>query len=340
VRSVAWKCLSRLHAAGRTSADIDVVAIARAPLSPDLRILMLRSLPAAALQALIPELRAESKSLETSLGALVYIESLEIERRLAEILMSTTDAGVALTVTTNLLWRTTGAADAAIASVIADPARATDLRESVAVASIASLGESELARRGTFIDAIFANAPVPVPLGRGHPVPAAVDTLSAVARRRVAHAALASPSDSDRLYGAQLAGQLRDPAAWDRLVVLAEDPEPSVRDAARKALDAIAGEEEAVRRYRRIAATKKTRDEIPGLLASASADDRLAGIAAVVAIEDDSQTAELVRLATKDPDDAVKLAARRALETLGVSRVAARDAAASPPKPAPDDTPK
>ncbi len=343
VRSFAWRCLARNHAAGRTPADIDVVAIARAPLSPDLRLPLLRSLPPAALQALFPEIRADSESLETILAALVYIEDPEIERRLAEIVASTSRASVALTATTNLVWRAKGAADAAIAELITDPARSTALRSEVALGCLRSIDPLETARSQRFLDAIFARTPVPLGLGENKTVQAAVSRLNAVARRRLALAALASSSDSDRRFGADLARELRDSAAWDRLVVLAEDPEPTVRDAARAALDAIAEEEDAVRRYRRVAATKKTRDEIPALLASASAEDRLAGIAAVVAIEDDSQTAELLRLATKDAAEPVRQAARRALETLGDRRVTAREAAGrqeQPTKPALEETPK
>ncbi len=165
---------------------------------------------------------------------------------------------------------------------------------------------------------------VPDPAREPDQLNADVSQFPATERRRLALAALQSPSFEDRRWGAAHAVELLDPDAWDALLVAAEDLDAYVRDKARLALSKIVANQEEMQRYRVMGEQRAARVHAEKLLRSKDPQERYVGIAAVLALRIDSLVPVLIQLAAEDPTPPVAEEARKALLTLGAAAAGAR----------------
>lgn len=157
------------------------------------------------------------------------------------------------------------------------------------------------------------------------------------ARLRVLRAAIRSSDVADRRWAAWAFARSLGDAAWDDLLVAAEDADGDTRTFAREGLRWIQTSRAEMDRFRSAAESRRVRGRIDSLLADAKPDARRAGIAAVVATRSVDRIPELLTIALDDPDDGVRSEARQALMALGTSDSVGRPA---PEPAAPDDPPK
>jgi hypothetical protein len=141
--------------------------------------------------------------------------------------------------------------------------------------------------------------------------------LDDAAQRRLSLAALQTESPMLRIWGANRQRVILDPEAAEPLAAMASSNNPMQRGVARQVLADLRQAQQDLAWMRAVAARTATRERVDELLRSSNVNERMAGIAGLVALRAPDALERLLDIAAADADGDVRAEARRALLTIG-----------------------